>query len=174
MFTDEFLKTIVDYHYWGNQLVLEAAARLSTDQLNFQHGHSHESVRRMLLHMLQSELFWLTVAQHDQIDFGVAEVPQAGEYNSVAEINARWQEIEQGLREFISTQTPATLQQEITIRGLIEFPVTCPRWQLLAHLCQHGAHHRGELAAMFAALKVPHNEDVMFFFLAGRVLQTQN
>ena len=41
-----------------------------------------------------------------------------------------------------------------------------PLWQMLMHLANHETHHRGELAAMFALMDVPHPEDeVIQYFL---------
>jgi uncharacterized damage-inducible protein DinB len=37
-------------------------------------------------------------------------------------------------------------------------------WQLLGHVANHGTHHRGELAAMFAMMEAPHPEEDWYFF----------
>jgi uncharacterized damage-inducible protein DinB len=38
----------------------------------------------------------------------------------------------------------------------------------MAHLANHGTHHRGELAAMFAMLAAPHPEDDWLIYLLSQ------
>jgi uncharacterized damage-inducible protein DinB len=41
-----------------------------------------------------------------------------------------------------------------------------PLYQMLMHVANHETHHRGELAAMFALMNVPHpEEEVIQYFL---------
>jgi uncharacterized damage-inducible protein DinB len=70
------------------------------------------------------------------------------------------------MRAFVDRQTDADLQQEITYTSFAGQTFHVPLWQMLMHLPNHETHHRGELAAMFALMKVPHPEDeVIQYFL---------
>jgi hypothetical protein len=77
----------------------------------------------------------------------------------------RWID-EAELRAFIAPQSKKSLQSVITYSNLSAETFHVPLWQMLIHLANHETHHRGELAAMFTLMNVPHPEDeVIQYFL---------
>jgi uncharacterized damage-inducible protein DinB len=42
----------------------------------------------------------------------------------------------------------------------------------MGHLANHGTHHRGELAAMFALLEAAHPEEDWYLYFLGKSGQT--
>ena len=70
------------------------------------------------------------------------------------------------MRAFISAQTDESLQAAITYANFSGGTFSVPLWQMLMHAANHETHHRGELAAMFALMDVPHpDEEVIQYFL---------
>ena len=45
------LRTLVDYHYWARDRLLDAVDRLSSEQLNEDLGNSFPSIRDTLVHL---------------------------------------------------------------------------------------------------------------------------
>ena len=67
---------------------------------------------------------------------------------------------------YIESQTEESLQSEITYSNFSGETFRVPLYQMLMHVANHETHHRGELAAMFALMDVPHpEEEVIQYFL---------
>jgi len=81
-------------------------------------------------------------------------------------VKQKWGEVELEMRAFIDRQTEQTLQNEVSYSNFAGERFKVPLWQMLLHVANHETHHRGELAAMFAQMQVPHPEDeVIQYFL---------
>jgi uncharacterized damage-inducible protein DinB len=159
---DYFIQ-LFDYNNWANARYLEVAQALTSEQLFRQHGHSWGSAHSLLVHMMGAEWIWLSRWQ------GVS--PKAlldpHDYPTLEAVLPAWGEIDAKLRAFAAAQTEASLVQPLTYTNTHGRTFTLLLWQLMAHLGNHGTHHRGELAAMFAMMEVPHpEEDWYLYFLA--------
>jgi uncharacterized damage-inducible protein DinB len=88
------------------------------------------------------------------------------DFPSIASLREYWVDIENKMRELIADQTEASLLREITFTNPKGQTFTLPLWQMIVHVPNHNTHHRGELAAMFALMNVPHpEEEVVQYFL---------
>lgn len=158
----DYIKHIYDYSYWANRRYMAVAEGLKEKQLRKKHGHSWEDVYSVLLHMLRSETVWLRRWQGDS--------PRAhldpNDYPTLNAVREKWIQVEREMRLFIDRQTEDSLQQEITYANFSGQQYHLPLWQMLVHVPNHETHHRGELAAMFALMKVPHpEEELVQYFL---------
>src|SRR5439155_20675774 len=52
------LRTLLDFHYWARDRVLEAAGRLTLEQFTREMGSSYKSVRDTLAHLYSVEWAW--------------------------------------------------------------------------------------------------------------------
>jgi uncharacterized damage-inducible protein DinB len=157
-----YLKQMYDYTYWANKRYVAVAEGLSEEQLHRKQGHSWDSVHGVLLHMLSSETRWL-------MRWG-GEAPRGHlapeDFPTLATVIEKWASVEKELRDFLEAQTEESLEE---VRPYINFQgerFQLPLWQMMAHIINHETHHRGELAAMFALMNVPHaEEEVVQYFL---------
>ena len=157
-----YLETLYDYNFWANHRYFSVAEGLTDEQLHHGQGHSWGDVYAMFVHMVSSEWIWLQ-RWHGNSPKG--HLDQA-EFRNLASIKERWDGQEAGLRAFIVAQTKESLQSVIAYSNLSAETFHVPLWQMLMHLANHETHHRGELAAMFALMNVPHPEDeVIQYFL---------
>ena len=70
------------------------------------------------------------------------------------------------MREFLASQKESSLLEPRKYANFSGQVFTVPLWQMLAHIPNHETHHRGELAAMFAIMEIPHpEEEVIQYFL---------
>jgi uncharacterized damage-inducible protein DinB len=77
-----------------------------------------------------------------------------------------WQKVEQEMRAFLASQNENSLFETRKYANFSGHLFSVPLWQMLAHIPNHETHHRGELAAMFAVMEVPHpEEEVIQYFL---------
>ena len=158
----EYLQQLYDYMYWANGRYLAVAERLTDEQLRRKQGHSWDSVHGVLLHMLSSETRWL-MRWH-------GESPRAHlspeDFPTLASIQEKWSVVEQEMRDFLASQNAESLEGHVSYANFQGQTFHLPLWQLMAHIVNHETHHRGELASMFALMKVPHpEEELVQYFL---------
>jgi uncharacterized damage-inducible protein DinB len=88
------------------------------------------------------------------------------DFPTVSSIRASWVSIEKNMRAFLAEQTAESLLREITYTNPKGETFTLPLWQMVVQPPNHNTHHRGELAAMFALMNVPHpEEEIVQYFL---------
>ena len=165
----EYFVQLYDYHYWANQRVLEAAAALSEEQLHQPHHHSWGSVYGVLLHMFNAEWIWLQRWKGGS----PSAFPEAAQYPTLVDLQKAWDELQAEMLSFLAGQDEDGLQRIVTYTTTRGQSYQLPLWQMLAHVANHGTHHRGELAAMFAEMNVPHSEeDMNHYFLISSQQRT--
>jgi len=160
----DYLEHLYDYNYWANHRYLAVAETLTTEQFLRKHGHSWDSVHAILVHMMSSERMW---PQRWRGEPGIILDPR--DFPNAAAIRAYWAEVEKNMRTFVAEQTELSLVRDVTYTNPKGDTFTLPLWQMAVHVPNHNTHHRGELAAMFALMNIPHPEEevVQFFLVRG-------
>ena len=158
------LTTLVDYHYWGRDRVLECAEKLSPEQLTRDMSNSFPSVRDTLVHLYGSEWIWRERWEGHSPD----ALPSSSGFPDVASVRQAWLEEEQRVRGVVTKLGPAGVLQPITYtrNGVRQAQ---PFWQTLQHLVNHGSYHRGQVVTMLRQLgaEVPVSVDLMAFYREG-------
>jgi len=157
-----YMHEIVDYSYWANGRYLAVAEGLTEEQLHRSQGHSWGSVHSALVHIMSSESRWLSrwqgVSPRSHLD--------PADYPRVTTIREAWRDLEGQLRAFLERQEESDLLKPIQYANFKGEQFRVPLWQMWMHVVNHGTHHRGELAAMFALMNVPHpEEEAIQYFL---------
>jgi uncharacterized damage-inducible protein DinB len=157
----DYLKELYEYNYWANKRYLAVAETLTEEQLLRKQGHSWDSVRAVLVHMMSSERMWQLRWSGEKTEFfDPADFPTA------ASIREHWVDVEKNMRGFIAEQTEESLLRNVTYTNPKGETFTLPLWQMVVQPPNHNTHHRGELAAMFALMDVPHpEEEIVQYFL---------
>jgi uncharacterized damage-inducible protein DinB len=156
-----YLQELYEYNYWANKRYLAVAETLTTEQLFRKQGHSWDSVHAIFVHMMSSERMW---QQRWHGENGTFLNPQ--DFPTAASIREYWVEVEQNMRNFIAAQTEPSLMSNITYTNPKGETFTLPLWQMVVQPPNHNTHHRGELAAMFALMNIPHpEEEVVQYYL---------
>src|SRR5215218_5354437 len=88
------LRTLIDYHYWARDRILEGAAALAPDALTRDMGSSFRSVRDTLVHTYSAEWAWCERwnGRSPKAHVSPESVPD------VAALRARWEELETHVR----------------------------------------------------------------------------
>jgi uncharacterized damage-inducible protein DinB len=161
-----YLENLYEYNYWANHRYLAVAERLTEEQLFRKQGHSWDSVQAVLVHMMSSERMW---PQRWRGEKGTFLDPK--DFPTAVSIREYWVDIEKNMRAFIMEQTEPSLLHEITYTNPRGETFTLPLWQMTVQPPNHNTHHRGELAAMFALMNIPHPEEEIvqyFLFTSGQ------
>jgi uncharacterized damage-inducible protein DinB len=156
-----YLEILYDYNYWANHRYLAVAETLTEEQFFRKQGHSWDSVQRVLVHMLSSERMWPQRWRGEKAAF-----LEPKDFPTAASIREYWAKVEENMRLFLAEQTDESLLREVTYTNPKGETFTLPLWQMMAHVPNHNTHHRGELAAMFTLMDIPHpEEEVVQYFL---------
>ena len=156
-----YLEHLYDYNYWANKRYLTVAESLTAEQLFRKQGHSWDSVHAVLVHMMSSERMW---PQRWRGETGTFLDPT--DFPTIGAVREYWVDVEKNMRAFVAAQTEESLLRQVTFTNPKGQTFTLPLWQMVVQPPNHNTHHRGELAAMFALMNVPHpEEEIVQYFL---------
>ena len=148
----EALRALYGYNEWATERLLEAAERLTPEQLHEPGVAGHGSIRDTLLHLITVQRGWLSwwdgsmsVAEAYGLKLDPAGFPD------VAALRAEWQDLGRQTQAFIGslTDADATRIYESSLPDGSSFRM--PLWEMMLHVANHGTQHRSEVAAMLTA-----------------------
>jgi uncharacterized damage-inducible protein DinB len=142
------MRDLYAYNRWANRRVLDAAARLSPEQLSRDLGSSFPSVRETLAHVLAAEWVWLTRWRGSS----PPGLPESWDLSSLKVVRAQWAEVEADQRAFVEGLDEAALDRVVAYRDTRGTPYENPLGQLLRHVVNHSTYHRGQVITMLRQL----------------------
>jgi uncharacterized damage-inducible protein DinB len=151
----DYIQGLYQYDKWANEQVLQAASRLTEGQIYQQQGHSWGSVHGILLHMMNAEWIWLRRCLGESPGSFYSEL----DFPTLTALRKYWAEIDAEMNTFIIGQCQQSIISEVVYTNTLGNTYQLLRWQILVHVANHNTHHRGELAAMFSAMDISHQED---------------
>jgi uncharacterized damage-inducible protein DinB len=158
----DYLRHLIEFHYWARDRMLAAVDPLSTEQYEKSLGNSFTSVRDTVNHLYQAEWVWYSR--------WMGESPTAfpaGELTpDLQSLRARWTELEGNLRAFLAKCGQPELDRVHEYRLMSGKAGASPLWQMVAHLVNHATYHRGQVTTMLRQLgaTVPPSTDMITFF----------
>jgi uncharacterized damage-inducible protein DinB len=142
------LQTLVDYHYWARDRLLEAIEPLSAEQWRRDLGSSFKSIHETVAHIYAAEWAW---HQRWQGNSPTALFP-AEKLPDVASVRGAWSELEAKVRAFLAGLGEAGITRVFEYRLLNGSEGSSPFWQMLQHVVNHASYHRGQVTTMLRQL----------------------
>ena len=142
------LTTMLDFHYWARDRVLEAAAQLTPEHYTRDLGSSFRSIRDTLVHLLSADSNWLKRWRGTS----PTTMLDPAEYPDVAAVRTAWTAQEAQIRAFLTSMDDESVMREIDYKTLDGRPFTSPFWEMLHHVVNHGTYHRGQVQTMLRQL----------------------
>ena len=159
--TFDDLQTLTDYHYWARDRLLEAVEPLTTEQFTRDLANSFPSVRDTLVHLYGAEWIWCARWEGESPD----AMPSPSAFGDLLTIRRAWEEQERQVRGVLNRLGPEGILRPIEYQrnGVRQAQ---PFWQMLQHLVNHGAFHRGQVVTMLRQLGVapPNQMDLIAFY----------
>jgi uncharacterized damage-inducible protein DinB len=137
------IRSLYAYGTWANARVLEAAARLSQDQLTAADDGGYGSVRDTLVHIAAAE--WLYLERWRGRSPTAPWDPAT--FSDVAAIRARWGTVEAEAAAFVAGLTDDDLARVVAYVNFQGETWAYPLWQQLLHQANHAIQHRSEASA---------------------------
>ncbi len=138
------IRAMAEYHVASNRRLRQEALQSVTDEQFVQPlGYSHGSLRQQVVHLAQTDRYWLHDIQTKPV-LGL----NAEDYPTLASFTPLWEGIEQAVLDYVRGLSEHDLAA--VPAGLLE-----TRWEALVHMFTHGTDHRAQILSMLHGLGAP-------------------
>ncbi len=148
---------LAQYNAWFNGELFGHASKLDDDARKQDRGAFFGSIHDTLDHILLCDRSWLgRVAQSDlpfpslggaDLVFDMKDVRQ-GVTQDWDELCAFRKETDAIMEDFVRELTPALLARDVRYRNSKGIAFANPLWHVVAHVFNHGTHHRGQVTTL--------------------------
>jgi len=158
----EQVRALYEYNEWANNHVLDAAAKLTPEELARELGASFGSIQGNLWHAVGAQALWLSRWQATP----PPKIRQLQEGRALEMIREAYAASHHDLRCFVPSVNDEALSGAVSYvdtQGNGQHRVL---WQTMLHVANHGTHHRAETALLLTSLgRPPRQLDYVFFEL---------
>lgn len=137
-------RTLLEYHYWARDRLLDALEPLAPDQLTRDLGSSFKSIRDTVAHAYAAEWAWHSRWQGTS---PTALLP-TDQFPDVASIRSAWSALEAKMRAFLEELGEDGITRVFDYKLLSGQRGSSPFWQMLQHVVNHASYHRGQVTTM--------------------------
>lgn len=155
--------SLVEYHYWARDRILDAIGPLTSEQYLKDLGNSFKSVRDTVVHTYGAEWVWYS----RWTGHSPASLPDATGFPDLASIRDAWNAQEDKVRELVQSLAAANeLERVIRYRTLGGQDAETMFALMLQHVVNHASYHRGQVTTMLRQLGAPppKSQDMIAFF----------
>jgi uncharacterized damage-inducible protein DinB len=144
----EEIRKLFDFGRWANAKVLESVSALSAEEYARPLGGSFGSVEGTLVHLYGADWVWL------ERFYGKSPraLPGSDGAATLDALKEKWKAVEEGQQVFLSTLTPARLEEPLSYVNFAGESWTYPLGEALLHVVNHGTYHRGQIATLLRQL----------------------
>ena len=145
------LRTLLDYHYWARDVILDAVTPLTPEQFTRQVDSSFKSVRDTVAHIYAADWIWYA-RWHGEAPTSLIAYDS---FHDVGAIRQAWTDLEGKVRAFVEELG------ESGVTGVFEYTLlsgaaaATPFSQMLTHVVNHGSYHRGQVTTLLRQLGAP-------------------
>jgi uncharacterized damage-inducible protein DinB len=145
------LRTLLDYHYWARDRLLDALDPLTPEQFNRDLGSSFRSIRETVVHIYAAEWAWHSRWQGQS----PTSLMTSDAFPDITAVRRAWTDHEQKMRAFLESLGEAGLTPVFESKLLSGQTGSSPFWQMLQHVVNHASYHRGQVTTMLRQLGAP-------------------
>src|SRR3954470_7963574 len=156
------LRTLLDYHYWARDVILDAVAPLSAEQFTRDLDSSFKSMRDTVAHIYAADQVWYTRWMGE---------PPGGlipydTFPDVESIRKLWVALEGQVRAFVEELGEAGVSRVFEYTLLSGATGASPFSEMLTHVVNHGSYHRGQVTTLLRQLGAapPKSTDMITFY----------
>ncbi len=159
------IKQLFNYTEWANDLAVDAAGRLSDENLRREVGISHKSIFGTLLHMAGAEWIWLerwhgrSPAKDQAWSRWTTE-----SLADLAALKDRWKDLVGQRTKYFSELDESRLASELPFKLLSGDSSSMRLVDQMQHVANHATMHRGQVVGMIRQLGIdPPSTDLLFY-----------
>ena len=159
------IRHLFDYTEWANDLAIDAAAKLSDENLMRDFGISHKSIFGTLVHMAGAE--WIWSERWNGRSPAKAEAWSTWSTESCCDLGTlkeRWTGLVNSRAQFMSELDEERLVTELAFKLLSGDPSSMLLIHQMQHVVNHATMHRGQVVGMIRQLGLdPPATDLIFY-----------
>jgi uncharacterized damage-inducible protein DinB len=141
------LRLHLEYSAWASQRMLDAASRLTEEELSRDFKTSDKSVIGTLAHTFAADRFWLGRIQGNAPATFIDDEDRRFDI-----LRKEWPALQQRWREWAAPLTDEDVAAKISYKDTEGNPYEQPLWQILLHVVNHATHHRGQVSGFLRAM----------------------
>jgi uncharacterized damage-inducible protein DinB len=141
------LRIHLDYTAWASKRLMDAAAKLSDEELTRDFKTSDKCVLETLVHVFAADRIWLS-----RIHGAARAAFIDADDRNFAALQAAWPALHRRWKEWAAPLSDRDAVAKIAYRDMKGNPHEQPLWQILLHVVNHGTHHRGQAAGFLRAM----------------------
>jgi uncharacterized damage-inducible protein DinB len=142
------VRELYEFNAWAHRRIFDALAGLPPEPYQRDLKSSHGGLHGTLCHIVWAEQLWLT----RWLGAPAPAVAQGKDLGSLAEVRARWDEVETRRRAFLDGLTDAKLTATITVQPSSGGAYVHTYLQTLQHVVDHSSYHRGQIITLLRQL----------------------
>lgn len=140
----EDLNSLLDYHYWARDRVLDALEPLTAEQFTRPLNSSFRSIRDTIVHLFAAELLWYARWRGSS-----PKALLAGDtFSDLVSLRSRWIELERDVRQLVGELGPEGIDRSFEYQLMSGQPSSSVFWHMLQHVVNHGSYHRGQVTTL--------------------------
>jgi uncharacterized damage-inducible protein DinB len=159
------IRQLFDYTEWANDLAIDAASKLSDENLMRDFGISHKSIFGTLVHMAGAE--WIWSERWNGRSPAKEEAWSTWSTESccdVATLKQRWNALVSNRAQFMSQLDDERLNTELAFKLLSGDASSMRLIDQMQHVVNHATLHRGQVVGMIRQLGLdPPSTDLIFY-----------
>ena len=137
----------LDYSSWASQRLLDAAAKLSEEELARDFKTSDKSVAGTLAHAFAADRIWLERIQGDVRSTFISDADR-----HLPTLSHEWPALAKRWKDWAANLSDRDLLEVKTYKTLNGDPYETPLWQIVLHVVNHATHHRGQVSGFIRAM----------------------
>ena len=161
-----YLQTLLDYHYWARDIILDAVTEVPRDKFLQPVESSFKSLRDTVAHIYAADLVWY----NRWLGLPPSGLVAYDQFPDATSIRTAWKDLETNVRQHVANLGEAGVNKMYDYKLLSGAPDTAPFWQMLAHVVNHAGYHRGQVTTLLRQLGAspPKSTDMITFFRTRR------
>jgi uncharacterized damage-inducible protein DinB len=161
------IRQLFDYTEWANDLVLDAAQKLTSDQLLQDVGISHRSILGTMALMAGAEWVWLERWNGRSPTGDQVWTPwTTALIKDIPGLRGKWQSIADTRNRYLEKLTDAELPRALSFRRINGDAGSMPLVHQMQHVVNHATLHRGQTVGMIRQLGIaPPATDLLFYWM---------
>jgi uncharacterized damage-inducible protein DinB len=158
--------TLLEYHYWARDRMLDAIDTLSVEQYTRDLGSSFKSVRDTVIHTYSAEWNWYS----RWTGSSPTAMLDPKTFPDRWSVRRAWTDQEVKVRSFVGGLGQHGLDRTLEYKLLNGEPAQSVFWHMLQHMVNHATYHRGQITTMVRQLgaAAPQPQDLIRFYRERR------
>ena len=160
--TYDALVSLLDYHYWARDRLLDALRALPPEDYTSALGGSYGSIRDTVVHIYVAERLWH--ARWQGISPTEPEPPDR--FPDVQSLADAWSDLERRMRTMLREMPEDAITRVIDYRRLNGEAASSVFWHMVQHVVNHASYHRGQVTTLIRQVgaEPPESTDLITYY----------